>query len=115
MSASVEIFTNEAKDVLSVPIQAVTVREDPDAEEKGEGKAEDNNLEVIFTVDSTADTVKMIPVKTGLQDDTYIEVLSGINDGEEIVIGPYSAISRKLKNGSEISTEKAEDKKEGKE
>lgn len=115
MSASVEIFTNEAKDVLSVPIQAVTVREDPDAKEKEGNKTDDNNLEVIFVTDSAADTVKMVPVKTGLQDDTYIEVLSGVSDGEEIVVGPYSAISRKLKSGSEINTKKEEDKKEEKE
>ena len=110
MSASVEIFTNEAKDVLSVPIQAVTVREDPDAKEKEGNKGDDNSLEVIFVTDSVADTVKMVPVKTGLQDDTYIEILSGLSDGEEIIVGPYSAVSKKLNSGSSINTKKEEDK-----
>lgn len=107
MSASVEIFTNSKEDVLSIPIQAVTVRESK--EENGEGEKE--SLEVVFATVAGADTVKMVPVKTGIQDDSYIEVLSGLADGEEIIIGPYSAISKKLESGTTVNTKK--DDKDG--
>lgn len=108
MSASVEIFTNKSDAVLSVPIQAVTVRENPNASQE-EGSTDEEDIEVVF-VTTAADTVKMVPVKTGLQDDTYIEVLSGLSDDEEIIIGPYSAVSRKLKSGSQFNKEKEEKK-----
>ena len=55
---------------------------------------------------------KLKVVKTGIQDDENIEVLSGLEDGEEIIVGPYSAVSKKLMN--DVSIKKSEDKKESK-
>jgi len=110
MSASVEINTTTAQDVLSVPIQSVTTRE-----EKKEGNSssdEDLIKEVIFAAVAGADTVKMIEVKTGIQDDTYIHITAGLEGNEEIVVGPYSAISKKLENGKDITKKKDKDKKE---
>ena len=109
MSASVEINTTTAKDVLSVPIQSVTTRE-----EKKKGSSSDDDLikEVVFATVDGADTVKMVEVKTGIQDDTYIEVTSGLEGSEEIVVGPYSAISKKLESGKAITKKKDKDKKE---
>ena len=111
MSASVEIFTNKTENVISVPIQAVTVREE-EIDEDAEEDKEPRSMEVVFATVAGADTIKMIEVKTGIQDDTYIEVVSGLEDGEEIVVGPYSAVSKKLKSGSAVNKEK--DKKDGK-
>ena len=54
----------------------------------------------------------MIEVKTGIQDDSYITVTSGLEGGEEIVVGPYSAISKKLESGKEINKKDEKDKKE---
>jgi HlyD family secretion protein len=56
----------------------------------------------------------MRTVKTGIQDNDYIQILSGIKEGEEVVIGPYAAVSRKLEQGSKIQVEKPEDKKKNK-
>jgi HlyD family secretion protein len=120
MSASVAIQTNVKPNVISVPIQSVTVRdpdktdEAPDSEEvvaepeesenknNGEKKpeAEKEKIEVVFVME--ADTVRLVPVKTGIQDDTYIEILEGLKGDEKVVSGPYSAISRQLKNGSKV-------------
>ncbi len=122
MSASVEINTETAENVLSVPIQAVTTRErDKDKrkkvaqanekkEEANDEEAPENNaktntslqdlMEVVFVV--SADTVKMVEVKTGIQDNTYIHVISGLQEGQEVVTGPYTAISRKLEQGDRI-------------
>lgn len=95
MSASVEIFTKEEKDVLAVPIQAVTVRDLAEKDAK-----EENVKEVVFV--KSADTVRQQVVVSGIQDDEYIKILSGLSDSEEVVTGPYSAVSKKLESGSAI-------------
>ncbi len=107
MSASVEIFTNKKEEVLSIPIQAVTVRESEEENEEGEK----DNLEVVFATVASADTVKMVTVKTGIQDDTYIELLEGLAEGDEIVTGPYSAVSKKLESGMTINKKKDDEDK----
>ena len=48
----------------------------------------------------------MVKVTTGIADDTYMEIKSGIKPGDEVISGSYSAISRKLKNGAKVSTTK---------
>ena len=100
MSASVDIFTNSAEDVLSIPIQAVTVREDDKKKIQ----------EVVFVYE--ADTARMIPVATGIQDDDYIQVLSGLDLGQVIVSGPYTAVSKTIEEGSELREKEEEDKEE---
>jgi len=45
---------------------------------------------------------RMVEVKSGIQDNTHIQILSGLDDGQEVIIGPYRAVSRSLKNGDEI-------------
>ena len=107
MSASVEINTSTSVDVICVPIQSVTTRED---KKKGnKDNADEDIKEVVFATVAGADTVKIIEVKTGVQDDTYIEILSGLEGGEEIVVGPYSAISKKLKSGMAFNKKKDKD------
>ena len=100
MSAAVDIYTDKAEDVLSVPIQAVTTRlineEDKDEEE------------VVFVM--KGDTVDMVQVVTGIQDDTNIEVKSGLEEGESVVTAPYSAISRELERGTEVRIKEEEGK-----
>ena len=107
MSASVEIFTNKKEGVLSIPIQAVTVRESEEENEEGDK----DNLEVVFATVASADTVKMVEVKTGIQDDTYIELIEGLAEGDEIVVGPYSAVSKKLESGTTINKKKDDEEK----
>lgn len=110
MSASINIHTNTAKDALSVPIQSVTTRDD-DAELKKAKEAENSDSapkkdskapvkEVVFV--ASGDTVKMIEVKTGIQDNQYIQIMSGLTGEEEVIAAPYSLIARKLKSGMTI-------------
>jgi len=111
MSASVDINTNTEKDVLTVPIQAVTTRDLNQAEKKKPGKkkdkkkkeVEENIKEVVFVIE--ADTARMIQVKTGIQDDKYIQILEGLTEGMEIIEGPYSVVSKKLEQGEELRVE----------
>jgi len=104
MSASVEINTQTVEDALSVPIQSVTTREAKifgEHEQKELGDLEPEDLvEVVLAVQ--ADTVDLRRVKTGIQDDTYIQILSGLEENEEVVAGPYTAISRELEEGDEV-------------
>lgn len=105
MSASVEILTNRVDDALSLPIQAVTTREP----EKAKGAARtvanagmnDDFLEVVFVVQS--DTVEQRIVTTGVQDDDFIVIKSGVKAGEVVVIGPYNAVARELKPGTKVN------------
>lgn len=112
MSASVDITTEVKENVPSVPIQAVTTREKEkdkkknnvklvsDEEEENEKNREEME-EVVFLI-TAADTVGRAQVTTGIQDDTYIEVVKGVNVGDDIVVGPYSAVARKLKSGDKV-------------
>lgn len=108
MSASVDIFTEKSENVISVPIQAVTIR--AKNENKDDDDRLDDEVEVVFQV--LGDTVKQIEVKTGIQDDTYIEILSGLSEDDKIAVGPYRTVTKKLETGMEI---KEIDKKKEKE
>lgn len=95
MSASVDIITNVKKQVKCVPIQAVTVRLNDESEKQKTGK---DYKEVVFAY--TKDTAQLIEVKTGIQDDEYIQIVSEIKDSLELVSGPYSTISKLIESGT---------------
>ena len=95
-------YCHTENDILTLPIQAVTTREIKEDD--------DEKQEVVFIY--SADTVNMVQVKTGIQDDSYILVKSGLEGGEEIVSGPYSAISKKLESGERIREKEEKDKKD---
>jgi HlyD family secretion protein len=106
--------------VLAIPIMAVNARvkgsdksmADKKKEDK-ENKPEEDNMngnqaavsdeleEVIFILQKDG-TVKKMVVKTGIQDVNYIEVLQGLKEGDEVITGPYNAISEKLKDGMKV-------------
>jgi len=111
MSSSVEIFTKESKGILAVPIQSVTTRE---KEDNSGTLTNDDKIEiVIFKI--SGDTVSQQVVKTGIQDDEFIEIISGLQENDEVVKGPYNTIVRKLENGLKIKVKeekkKTKDKK----
>ncbi len=123
MSTTVEILTETRNNVLSVPIQAVTTRSDSVSsgakgfEEVAEASVEldkeelasvkTNLNEIVFI--TSGDTAKMVQVKTGIQNNAYIEITSGLSGDEEVIVAPYSAISRKLQNGKLVQKTKKED------
>jgi HlyD family secretion protein len=109
MSASVEIQTERVENVLVVPIEAVTVRQESaldtlDTENKKEKKAtlidSKNDVEVVFI--NQGNKAKIRKVKTGIQDDKYIQILEGLKEDDQLISGPYSAISKTLKHGDLI-------------
>jgi len=111
MSATVEIQTETVKNALYVPIQAVTTRADTtgrikSAMEKREDKKEnadkvEKTQEYVFVVDSGK--AKLTAVKTGVQDNMYIQIKDGLNEGDKVVTAPYRAVSKNLKNGDDVT------------
>jgi HlyD family secretion protein len=134
LSCTADIQTNEVKDVVAVPMQAVTIRTgesnlSPEEIEKKKQKVaqrdkDDNNAEfvnaraekaaqkeeseklakVVFL--KNGGKAEIVKVTTGISDDTYTEIKSGIKPGDEVISGSYSAISRKLKQGAKVTLDK---------
>ncbi len=115
MSAAVDIQTSKAFNVISVPVQAVTTREDTtsygvkEQKEKKESVTEDNSktkekeakvVEYVFIIKN--DIALLTPVITGIQDNNYIEIKKGLNAQDEIITGPYKVVSKTLKNKTPI-------------
>ncbi|MEM7161159.1 MAG: efflux RND transporter periplasmic adaptor subunit [Bacteroidota bacterium] len=126
MSASVDIQTNRGERMLTIPIESVTTREDStkfstDSKERIEQKkqrrkkkkASENQdpFECVFVIEDGV--AVLYPVKTGIQDDKYIHILKGIKEGDEVITGPYTIVSKKLENGEEVDKKKDEDEEEG--
>jgi len=111
MSASVDINTHTESNTIAIPIQAVTTREKDDVKEgeevKKKSSVDEEIQEVVFVMN--ADTAMMVNVETGIQDNEYIQILSGLTEGQEVITGPYSTVSRKLKNGMEVEKKKEEE------
>ncbi|HTI91531.1 MAG TPA: efflux RND transporter periplasmic adaptor subunit [Puia sp.] len=117
MSASADIQTRTHANVLSVPINAVAVREKntdnavlgSGDESGGDSKTEthavttgsDDLDEVVFLV-QPGDTVRKVKVRTDIQDINYIEVVDGVKEGDEVITGPYSVVSKTMRGGQRI-------------
>ena len=134
LSCTADIETNMVKDTVAVPMQAVTIRTgdsnlSPEEIEKKRLKTAardkgDNNADYVNERQEKAlqkeDREKLskvvflkkggkaqsIKVTTGISDDTYVEIKSGVQPGDEVISGSYSAISRKLKDGAKVAYDK---------
>jgi HlyD family secretion protein len=119
MTASAEIITQTEDKALSVPIQSVVVRTIDQLAKKGEKRKEaeqhykadkDGFAEIVFCVEGGKAIAKQ--VKTGIQSESRIQILSGLNEGDEVVTGSYRAISKDLVNGSPVTITKEPVKEE---
>lgn len=106
MTATVDIITEVAEDILTVPIQAVTTRADTSKEAtrlSNRYNESDERFEVVFVYEDGKAMVSA--VKTGIQDDRYIQVLRGLSDSTEIITGPYRTVSQDLLNNEPVERE----------
>jgi HlyD family secretion protein len=130
MSANADIQTNTHSKVLAVPINAVTTRDKSDTLAVGkeasvskkdeQKKTEESDTEesaitnvddleeVVFVVQKDQ-TVKRVKVKSAIQDLNNIEIVEGLKEGEEVVVGPYSTVSKLLRNGMKVKVVKKEE------
>ncbi len=114
MSATVEIETETAGNILTVAIQAVTTRADTSGRvksarekreeervEKDKGVSEDKKVvEYVFLYKN--EKAVLTKVSTGIQDNTFIEITEGLSEGDEVIVAPYRAVSKSLKNNDEV-------------
>ena len=108
MTATVDIITKRKENIVAVPISAVVIKDDTtsvkkdivaelekkEQEQKGTAPKSDKKYECVFV--KVGDKAKLRVVKTGIQDDTNIEIISGLKSGEENIIGPYTTVSKDL-------------------
>jgi len=92
MSATVEIQTETRSGIITVPIQSVTTR--TDTTKVVQGSTDKDIRTLVFITDGERALAK--DVKTGIQDNSYIEIVSGISEGDRVISAPFSAISKKL-------------------
>jgi HlyD family secretion protein len=105
MSANVEIQTLVKKDIPCLPIEAVATRVRAYDSTSTSSNAEEELDEVVFSISENKAAKKI--VKTGIQDSRYIEIVRGLDVGDELIVGPYDAVSKKLDDGKKIKiTEK---------
>lgn len=93
MSASVQIQTAVAQNVITVPLSAVTTRKDVLPQGASQG---------VFTYDKSSQSVTCVGIVTGIQDISDIHVLEGVSDTTMVVVSPFNAISKSLSNGSKV-------------
>jgi HlyD family secretion protein len=118
MTATVDIITKTRANVLAVPISSVVVKSDTtavkgfkveDEDEKKAAPKSEKKLECVFV--KVGDKAKIRIIKTGIQDDTNIEVLTGLKKGDVVITGPFSTVSKDLNSGDKVTTDKVEEKK----
>ena len=120
MTATVDIITTTKTNVVHVPISSVVVKSDttavkevkmdgPESENKKPAPKSDKKLECVFV--KVGDKAKIRIIKTGIQDDANIEVVSGLKKGDVVITGPYTTVSKDLNSGDKVFVQKEEVKK----
>jgi len=118
MTATVDIITERKEKVIGVPISAVVIKSDTTATKSYEIKDEGEDKKVVPKNDKKFECVfvkvgnkaKIRIVKTGIQDDTNIEVTSGLKKGDVVIVGPYTTVTKDLNSGDKVTLAKDSDK-----
>jgi HlyD family secretion protein len=118
MTATVDIITTRKEKVIGVPISSVVVKSDTTAtkiyevtdesEDKKVTAKSDKKFECVFVKDGNKAKIRI--VKTGIQDDTNIEIISGLKKGDVVIVGPYTTVTKDLNSGDKVSSKKDTEK-----
>jgi len=111
MTATVDVITERKEKVVGIPISSVVVKsdttavkklgvQDPKEEEKVVKQTSNKKHECVFV--KKGDKAKIRIIKTGIQDDTNIEVTQGLKPGEEVIVGPYNTVTKELQSGDKV-------------
>ena len=116
MTATVDIITDKKENIIGVPISSIVIKTDTTSNKKRsikETKTENSEkFECVFV--KNADEARLRIITTGIQDDTNIEITSGLKEDDEVIIGPYNTVTKSLNSGDkiEVKTSKDDAKKE---
>ncbi len=114
MTATVDIITEKEENVIGVPISAVVIKTDTSSTKKFNTQKvtseTDEKFECVFVKEG--EVAKLRVVKTGIQDDSNIEITSGLSEGETVIIGPYNTVTKTLKSGDKVMEQSSSETKE---
>ena len=118
MTATVDVISDKRDQIIGVPISAIVIKTDTSSKKKPKSKEkkietdEETKFECVFVKEG--DKAKLKVVETGIQDDTNIEIITGLSEEDEVITGPYNTVTKSLKNGDsvEYKKEEKEDKEE---
>lgn len=114
MTATVDVITQKRENSIAIPISAIVIKSDTSTTKKGETKkdlqGDDKKFECVFVKNGDKATLKV--VTTGIQDDSKIEVLTGLDENDEIITGPYNLVTKTLKTGDFVEVKKDTDNSE---
>jgi len=115
MTATVDVITDKKEEIIGVPISAIVIKSDTSSAikrsyTKKKLKSTDEQFECVFIKDDNI--AKLRVIKTGIQDDSTIEVVEGLREGEEVITGPYNLVTKTLKSGDKVKLQAKEKNKE---
>ncbi len=100
MTATVDIITNKRENIIGVPISAIVVKSDTTSNGNSRVKPGGEMIEAVFVKEN--DEAKLRVVETGIQDGSHIEITTGLEEGEEVITGPYTLVTKSLKAGDQV-------------
>ncbi len=119
MTATVDIVTKTKSNVWNVPISSIVIKSDTTSTKVLENEAlpendeklvkQDKKLECVFV--KVGDKAKIRIVKTGIQDDSNIEIISGLKKGDVVITGPYNTVTKELNSGDKVELKKKNEAK----
>jgi HlyD family secretion protein len=118
MTATVDIITNKKVNIIGVPISSIVIKTDTSSSKskkiiKETISSNTEKFECVFV--KNGDTAKLRVITTGIQDDSNIEITSGLNEDDEVITGPYNTVTKILKSGDKVESKVEGKKEEGEE
>ncbi len=117
MTATVDIITDKKEKIIGVPISSIVIKTDTSSTKKKQVKekikANTEKFECVFIKDG--EEAKLRVIKTGIQDDTNIEIISGLNENDEVITGPYNTVTKSLKSGDKVELKSSKEEEDSKE
>lgn len=113
MTATVDVITNKKENIIGVPISAIVIKNDTSSVKKTGVKdnisSTSEKFECVFV--KNGEEAKLRVIETGIQDDSTIEIISGLSEGEEVITGPYTTVTKTLVNGDKVEVKSSEKEK----
>ncbi len=118
MTATVDIITNKKESIIGVPISSIVIKTDTSSTKKKKVvkktiSEKTEKFECVFVKEG--DVAKLRVITTGIQDDSNIEITSGLEENDEVITGPYNTVTKTLKSGDKIESKDDDEKKEDEE